>query len=527
MWRCGCSGRGTFPGTARCVNFAAGIWRSSGGLFVEVVRVAREMGVVRLGTLSIDGTKVRANASKRKAMSYERMLKEEARLKEEIEALLSRAGAVDAEEDERYGEEVGGDELPEERQRREKWLAAIEEAKERLEAAQRAADDARGRKPGQDRNPKGGPPYKRAYGEPDPKAQSNFTDPESRIIKTSTEGFQQCYNAQMAVDGEHPLIVATDVGAQAADQGQMIPLLDEVQHRFGAEPEVVLADAGYCNEADLVELEERGIDGHVALGREGKTQAAVRDIRRVGVLGAGTMGGGISMAFANAGLTVSIVEQSRDALDRGLATVRRNYERSASRGRFSGDEVEERMGLLRGGTDQDALAECDLVIEAVFEDMELMKSVFAQIDRIAKPGALLATNTSYLDVIVIGAETGRPEDVVGMHFFSPANIMKLVEVVRGEKSAPDAIATAMSISRTIGKVPVLVGVCHGFVGNRMLFQRRLQADRLRADRGGRHRAGNEPVDLRPSPRRASGRSCRVPAPTTPGIRSCGSSASAC
>ena len=260
------------------MNFAAGIWRSSGGLFVEVVRVAREMGVVRLGTLSIDGTKVRANASKRKAMSYERMLKEEARPKEEIEALLSRAGAVDAEEDERYGEEVGGDELPEERQRREKWLAAIEEAKERLEAAQRAADDARGRKPGQDHNPKGGPPYKRAYGEPDPKAQSNFTDPESRIIKTSTEGFQQCYNAQMAVDGEHALIVATDVGAQAADQGQMIPLLDEVQHRFGAEPEVVLADAGYCNEADLVdlvELEERGIDGHVALGREGKTQAAV------------------------------------------------------------------------------------------------------------------------------------------------------------------------------------------------------------------------------------------------------------
>ena len=133
-----------------------------------------------------------------------------------------------------------------------------------------------GRKPGQERNPKGGgQPYKRAYGEPDPKAQSNFTDPESRIMKTSTEGFQQCYNAQLAVDGEHQIIVATDVGAQAADQGQMMPLLDEVQHRFGAEPEVVLADAGYCNEADLVELEERGIDGHVALGREGKTQAAL------------------------------------------------------------------------------------------------------------------------------------------------------------------------------------------------------------------------------------------------------------
>ena len=268
-------GAGNFPQHRTICEFRRRHLEEFEGLFVEVVRVAREMGVVRFGTLSIDGTKVRANASKRKAMSYERMLKEEARLKEEIEALLARAGAVDAEEDERYGEEVRGEELPEELQRREKRLAAIEEAKERLEAVQRAADDARGRKPGQERNPQGGQPYKRDYGEPDPKAQSNFTDPESRIMKTSTEGFQQCYNAQLAVDGEHPLIVATDVGAQAADQGQMMPLLDEVQQRFGAEPEVVLADAGYCNETDLVELEERGIDGHVELGREGKAQAAV------------------------------------------------------------------------------------------------------------------------------------------------------------------------------------------------------------------------------------------------------------
>ena len=169
-------------------------------MFVEVVRVAREMGVVRFGTLSVDGTKVRANASKRKAMSYGRMLQEEARLKEEIEGLLERADAVDGEEDERYGEEMRGDELPAELQRREKRLAAIAAAKARLEAAQRAGDDARGRTPGQGRNPKGGRPYKRAYGEPEPKAQSNFTDPESRIMNTSTEGFQQCYNAQTAVD---------------------------------------------------------------------------------------------------------------------------------------------------------------------------------------------------------------------------------------------------------------------------------------------------------------------------------------
>ncbi len=155
----------------------------------------------------------------------------------------------------------------------------------------------------------------------------------------------------------------------------------------------------------------------------------IRDIRRVGVLGAGTMGGGISMAFANAGFPVSIVEQNRGALDRGLATVRSNYERSAARGRFTADQVEERIALLDGGTDQDALAECDLVVEAVFEDMELKKRVFGQVDRIARPGALLATNTSYLDVNEIGGVTGRPEDVVGMHFFSPANVMKLVEVV--------------------------------------------------------------------------------------------------
>jgi len=244
------------------------------GMFVEVVRVAREMGVVRFGTLSVDGTKVRANASKRKAMSYGRMLTEEARLKGEIQRLLDRAGAVDAEEDERYGEQVRGDELPAELERREKRLTAIEEAKARLEAAQREADDARGRKPGQDRNPKGGRPYKRAYGEPEPKAQSNFTDPESQIMKTSAEGFQQCYNAQTLVDEAHQIIVATDVEAQASDQNQMLPLLDEVSESFGVEPEVVLADAGYCNEADLVALEQRGIDAHVALGREGKAQAA-------------------------------------------------------------------------------------------------------------------------------------------------------------------------------------------------------------------------------------------------------------
>ena len=266
---------GNFPQHRTICEFRRRHLEDFGRLFVEVVRVAREMGLARFGKLSVDGTKVRANASKRKAMSYERMLKEEVRLKGEIAALVAKAGAVDAEEDERYGEDVRGDELPEELQRREKRLQAIREARERLEAAQRAADDARGRKPGQDRNPKGGQPYKRDYGKPDPKAQSNFTDPESRLMKTSTEGFQQCYNAQTVVDGASQIIVGTHVGAQATDQGRMMGLLDGVKEAFEIEPEVVLADAGYCNEADLVALEERGIDGHVALGREGKAQAAV------------------------------------------------------------------------------------------------------------------------------------------------------------------------------------------------------------------------------------------------------------
>ncbi len=243
-------------------------------LFVEVIRLARETGVANFGKLSIDGTKVRANASKRKAMSYGRMREEERRLAGEIEALLSRARETDAAEDARFGEAFRGDELPEELRRRED-RAAIRAARARLEARQREADEARGRKPGSKRNPKGGWPYKREYGEPDEKAQDNFTDPESRIMKTSTEGFQQCYNAQVAVEGENQLIVATEVSWNANDQGRMVPLVDEVEATHGERPETVLADAGYCNEDDLQALEARGVDGYVALGREGKHEIRV------------------------------------------------------------------------------------------------------------------------------------------------------------------------------------------------------------------------------------------------------------
>ena len=216
------------------------------------------MGLVGFGRVSVDGTKVRANASKRKAMSYGRMVKEERRLQAEIGALLKRAEAVDEAEDARYGEDARGDELPEELKRREDRLAAIRAAKARLAAEQRAMDDARGRKPGQSRNPKGGKPYKREYGEPDAKAQSNFTDPESRIMKTSSEGFQQCYNAQTVVDGDNQVVVATTVTDSASDQGQLIPMVDAVRDAFGETPEQVLADAGYCSEPNLQALKERG-----------------------------------------------------------------------------------------------------------------------------------------------------------------------------------------------------------------------------------------------------------------------------
>ncbi|AVO43717.1 3-hydroxyacyl-CoA dehydrogenase [Phreatobacter cathodiphilus] len=203
-----------------------------------------------------------------------------------------------------------------------------------------------------------------------------------------------------------------------------------------------------------------------------------RTIAKVGIIGAGTMGGGIAMNFVNVGIPVTIVETKQEALDRGLSVIRKNYENTAKRGRLSMADVETRMGRFTPTLDLSALADCDLVVEAVFENMEIKKEVFGKLDAIAKPGAILATNTSYLDVDQIAAMTKRPEDVIGMHFFSPANVMRLLEVVRGEKTAKDVIATAMGLAKTIGKVGVLVGVCHGFVGNRMLAQRQREANKL-------------------------------------------------
>ncbi|WP_114954388.1 3-hydroxyacyl-CoA dehydrogenase NAD-binding domain-containing protein [Sphingosinicella terrae] len=203
-----------------------------------------------------------------------------------------------------------------------------------------------------------------------------------------------------------------------------------------------------------------------------------RDIRKVGIIGAGTMGGGISMNFLSAGVPVTIVETAQEALDRGTGIMRKNYEATAAKGRMTADQVEAAMGLLTRTLDLEALADCDLIIEAVFENMDVKKEVFGKLDRIAKPGAILASNTSYLNIDEIAASTSRPQDVVGLHFFSPANVMKLLEVVRGAKTAPDALVTAMQLAKRIRKVAVVAGVCHGFIGNRMLMPRQIEANRL-------------------------------------------------
>jgi 3-hydroxyacyl-CoA dehydrogenase len=201
-------------------------------------------------------------------------------------------------------------------------------------------------------------------------------------------------------------------------------------------------------------------------------------IRKVGIVGAGTMGGGIAMNFANAGIPVTIVEMKQEALDHGLGVVKKNYDASAAKGRFTAEDVSKRMALLTGSLKFEDLADCDLIIEAVFERMDVKKDVFAKLDKVAKPGAILASNTSFLNIDEIAAVTGRADHVLGLHFFSPANVMKLLEIVRGAKTSKEVVATAMKLAKTIGKVGVLVGVAFGFVGNRMLAARSNEADKM-------------------------------------------------
>jgi len=204
----------------------------------------------------------------------------------------------------------------------------------------------------------------------------------------------------------------------------------------------------------------------------------LRPIKKVGVVGAGTMGGGISMNFLTAGIPVTIVETAQEALDRGVGVIRKNYENSAKRGRFTQEKVEAMMGLLTPTLSLDDLKDCDLVIEAIYENMDVKKELFGKLDTIVKSGAILASNTSYLNVDEIASATGRPQDVLGMHFFSPANVMKLLEVVRGAKTAPDVLATVMALAKPIGKVAVVSGVCPGFIGNRMLSARNAPANAM-------------------------------------------------
>ncbi|WP_406625578.1 3-hydroxyacyl-CoA dehydrogenase NAD-binding domain-containing protein [Acidovorax sp. SDU_ACID1] len=200
-----------------------------------------------------------------------------------------------------------------------------------------------------------------------------------------------------------------------------------------------------------------------------------RDIKKVGVIGAGTMGGGISMNFLNAGIPVTILETKQEALDRGIATIQKNYEAQVKKGKLKEDKYQQRMALLSTTLSYDDLKDCDLIIEAVFEELGVKETVFKQLDKVAKPGAILASNTSTLDVDKIAAFTQRPQDVVGMHFFSPANVMRLLEVVRGKHTAKDVLATVMAIAKKIKKTAVVSGVCDGFIGNRMIERYSQQA----------------------------------------------------
>ena len=238
-------------------------------LFVQVVQTAQEVGLVKLGTVAVDGSKLKANASKHKAMSYRRMKEEEKRLRKEIRALMARAQKADDQEDKRYGKNRRGDELPAELARREDRLRTIQAARQRLEARQREADREQGRESGdQDRTGKPGRPFKRAFGEPEASAQENFTDPDSRIMKQGSSGFEQCYNVQIAVDETEQIIVAVGVTQSASDVNELVPLMDQIHQTTGTYPEKALADAGYRSESNLKTLEDHDIEGFVALGRE-------------------------------------------------------------------------------------------------------------------------------------------------------------------------------------------------------------------------------------------------------------------
>lgn len=274
-------GAGNFPNFRTINRFRLENLERFEELFVQVVQIAQEAGLVKLGTIAIDGSKVKANASKRKAMSYARMKEEAERIREEIKELTERAREVDEEDDERYGSKRRGDELPDELRRRESRLKSIEAAKARLEERQKEEDRAKGREEGdhkpENRKGKRRKNFKREFGVPEDKKQDNFTDPESRIMKSSTEGFQQSYNVQIAVDEDQQIIVAADVGNNAADTEYLIPMADQVKRNTGEAPKNLLADSGYKSEHNFKELKDRGLNAYVSLGREGKAATKIND----------------------------------------------------------------------------------------------------------------------------------------------------------------------------------------------------------------------------------------------------------
>lgn len=260
---------GNFPAHRTIAEFRQQHLAAFEALFVQVVKIAREAGVIKLGALAVDGSKVKANASKHKAMSYGRMREEERRLRDQIAALTTQAEAVDAAEDAVHGPDVRGDELPADLQRREARLAKIAAAKARLEARQAEEDRQKGRTPDDGRKGRGRKPFAHDFGVPPDDAQDNFTDPESRIMKTSA-GFDQCYNGQLAVDEASQMIVATGLTNCAADNAELLPLIDQTHATLGENPTEVLADAGYRAEATLQILETRHITAYISLGREGQ-----------------------------------------------------------------------------------------------------------------------------------------------------------------------------------------------------------------------------------------------------------------
>ena len=285
--------------------------------------------------------------------------------------------------------------------------------------------------------------------------------------------------SERKVEGASPeLLMAARQNIKKSHRGQLSPtyIIDLVEIASSK----AFAD-GWAAEARLFMMakdspQSRGLRHIFFAEREsGKVRGVTKDtptsnIEKVGVIGAGTMGGGIAMNFLNVGIPVTIVETAQEALDRGVATIRKNYENTAKKGRMTAEDVEKRMALLTPSLEMQSLADADLIIEAVFENMDVKKEIFTRLDGLAKAGAILASNTSTLDVNEIAAVTKRPESVIGLHFFSPANVMKLLEIVRADKTSPETLATSLQVAKKIGKVGVVVGVCEGFVGNRMVHK---------------------------------------------------------